>query len=195
MRAYYHKNLSQSKFNTYLKIVRVRVWLLRHDAYKKLSNYGMFIIIAGLLTSIYFISTIESFKYHTIDDSKLITVINATDKNVLTDIHSLDYNSKIRILKPSMLIYTGVTIGYRALLINEDEIEILTASKYPDYHLAWYLIKLDLNKDYYRTLFISNENLAEFVIPENYEQYRLLLKITKDSKTSYCLSRLNTQIN
>lgn len=195
MRSYYHKNVSGSRFNTTLKKFRDHLRPLKLDIYKKLSNYGMFLIIACFLMSIYFISTIESFKYTTIDDNKLINVISETDKDVLTDIHSLTYNSKIRILKPSMLIYPGIKVGYRALLVDDDKIEVLSASKYPDYHLEWYLIKLDLNKDYYRTLFISNENLAEFVIPENYRQYRLLLKITKDSKISYCLSQLNTPIN
>jgi cellulose synthase/poly-beta-1,6-N-acetylglucosamine synthase-like glycosyltransferase len=195
LRKYYHKNISITKFNTSLKKVRIRIWILKHDVYIKMGNYSIFILIACLLMSIYLISTIESFKYTTIADSELITVITETDKDILTDIHSLNYNTKVRILKPSIVIYEGLNVGYRALLIENDQINIITTNRFPDYQLEWYLIKLDLNKDYYRTLFISNENLAEFIIPENYKQYRLLLKITKDSKTSYCLSRLNTPIN
>ena len=97
-----------------------------------------------------------------------------------------------KILKPTNLLYEGKKYEYKSIYYDSINCKWQFGYTLRNYSFEWYLLK-EYESDKYSSIEkIGDEPFITVTIPKNYENYRLLLTVKKDSLISQTISILNT---
>ncbi|TRZ44197.1 glycosyltransferase [Robertkochia solimangrovi] len=102
---------------------------------------------------------------------------------------------KVKILKPAALLYPGHSYEYYALIQEENEKRWSYTDRIPEAQLEWNLVKCDNFGNPLALKIIGHGKKLDLKIPQDYENYRLVLKYTKDDQVSITEDILNSKVS
>ena len=116
-------------------------------------------------------------------------------KGVLKKTPIDEKNPPFRILKPAEPLYKGIASNFKAVYFQDNNWQSGTEET-QQFFYEWKLLKIDEFGFPLATLPIGTGPEIDVIIPENYENYRLMLTIKnlKSGYTTSILSSLNTEV-
>ena len=104
---------------------------------------------------------------------------------------ALEQVEKVRILVPSMLLYPGNSVVYHALMLQENKWVYPDPSKFNE-AFEWILIKKDVYGNELAIKELGKGISKSIIVPENYENYELMLIYNKNITVNSVRTQLNT---
>ncbi len=111
--------------------------------------------------------------------------------NILQDSIIHVSNSKFRILKPSVLVYSNSTLQYYAVIYNENS-GWKFGMQAEGYDFEWSLVKCDKYGNYLAVKDVGTGPVLSLKIPKNHEYFRLLLTTSEGKTITTDITTLNT---